>query len=129
MDVFEYGNRDAKIVLIQPVDEHDLSMIEREIAAIRERTARDFRLVACKVNSWNRDLSPWKAPAVFGREDFGEGAAATLDEILSFCGDRTKTYCRSQQLFPLLTRLQEKMATKYNGSVPTKREISKGSCF
>lgn len=92
MDVFEYGNRDAKIVLIQPVDEHDLDMIESEIAAIRERTVKDFRLVACKVNSWNRDLSPWKAPAVFGREDFDEGAAATLDEILSFCTDRTKTY-------------------------------------
>lgn len=92
MDVFEYGNRDAKIVLIQPVDEHDLGMIEREIAAIRERTMKDFRLVACKVNSWNRDLSPWRAHAVFGREDFGEGAAATLDKILSFCADRTKTY-------------------------------------
>ena len=92
MDVFEYGNRDAKIVLIQPVDEHDLDMIESEIAAIREKTAKDFRLVACKVNSWNRDLSPWKAPAVFGREDFGEGAAATLHKILSFCADQTKTY-------------------------------------
>jgi hypothetical protein len=92
MDVFEYGNRDAKIVLIQPVDEHDLGMIESEIAAIRERTTKDFRLVACKVNSWNRDLSPWKAPAVFGREDFGEGAAATLHKILSFCVDQTKAY-------------------------------------
>ena len=92
MDVFEYGNRDAKIVLIQPVDEHDLDMIESEIAAIREKTAKDFRLVACKINSWNRDLSPWKAPAVFGREDFGEGAAATLHKILSFCADQTKTY-------------------------------------
>lgn len=92
MDVFEYGNRDAKIVLIQPVDEHDLDMIESEIAAIREKTAKYFRLVACKVNSWNRDLSPWKAPAVFGREDFGEGAAATLHKILSFCVDQTKTY-------------------------------------
>ena len=92
MDVFEYGNRDAKIVLIQPVDEHDLDMIESEIAAIREKTAKDFRLVACKINSWNRDLSPWKAPAVFGREDFGEGAAATLHKILSFCADQMKTY-------------------------------------
>ena len=92
MDVFEYGNRDAKIVLIQPVDEHDLGMIESEIAAIRERTARGFRLVTCKVNSWNRDLSPWRASAVFGREDFGEGAAATLSKILSFCTDQAKTY-------------------------------------
>lgn len=37
-------------------------------------------------------LSPWKAPAVFGNEGFGEGAAATLTEILSLCRDNTKRY-------------------------------------
>ena len=84
MDVFEYGNRDAKIVLIQPVDEHDLGMIESEIAAIRERTARGFRLVTCKVNSWNRDLSPWPAKKVFrGGEDFSGEAGAFLHSLLT----------------------------------------------
>ena len=45
-----------------------------------------------KVSSWNSDLSPWKAPAVFGREDFGGGAERTLEEVLNHCADRKKTY-------------------------------------
>ena len=39
---------------------------------------------AVKVESWNRDLSPWPAPAVFGNESFGDGAAALLREIHCF---------------------------------------------
>ena len=92
MEILEFGNRDAQIVLIQPVDDHDLELIQNEITLIKENAAEDFRLIAFKVSDWNRDLSPWKAPAVFGREDFGEGGADTLAEILKFCEDRSKTY-------------------------------------
>ncbi|BAK46425.1 hypothetical protein CXIVA_04580 [Clostridium sp. SY8519] len=95
MEFLEYGDADADIILIQPVDAHDLSLMEQEIAAIRENTAEDFRLIACKADDWNRDLSPWKAPAVFGKEEFGDGAAQTLQEILKYCDgcrDRRKTY-------------------------------------
>ncbi len=92
MDVYEYGDKSAEIVLIQPVDEHELGMLEKEISAIRQTCGRDFLLAAFKVNSWNDDLSPWKAPAVFGKEDFGEGAQDTLAEILEYCRDRSKTY-------------------------------------
>ena len=92
MEVFEYGNLTAKTVLLQPVDEYDLKAIENETALIRKNTAEDFRLVAFKVNDWNKDLSPWNAPAVFGKADFGEGAADTLGEIMKFCEDRTRAY-------------------------------------
>ena len=92
MDILEFGNRDADIVLIQPVDVHDLEVIEREAALIREFTKKDFLLAAFQVHDWNKDLSPWKAPAVFGREDFGEGAGDTLSEILNYCTDKTKNY-------------------------------------
>ena len=92
MKIYEFGNPDADIVLIQPVDEHDLSGIENEIKTIGENYDKDFFLQAVKVNDWNRDLSPWEAPAVFGREDFGGGAGKTLAEILELCGDREKTY-------------------------------------
>ena len=92
MDILEFGNRDANIVLIQPVDAHDLEVIEREAALIREFTKKDFLLAAFQVHDWNKDLSPWKAPAVFGREDFGEGAGDTLSEILNYCTDKTKNY-------------------------------------
>ena len=92
MKVYEYGNPDAEIVLIQPVDDHELSVIENEISHIREMTAVDFRLLAVKVSRWNHDLSPWKAPAVFGNEGFGDGAAAMLEEIQELTGDLEKTY-------------------------------------
>lgn len=92
MEVFEYGNLTAKTVLLQPVDEYDLKAIENETALIQEDTAEDFRLLAFKVDDWNKDLSPWNAPAVFGKADFREGAADTLGEIMKFCEDRTRTY-------------------------------------
>lgn len=44
----------------------------------------DFGLFAVKVDNWNADLSPWQAPAVFGNEAFGDGAAHTLDVIYSY---------------------------------------------
>ena len=92
MMIFEYGNMGSRTVLIQPVDDHDLSEIENEVRTIRELTGADFRLIAVKVDDWNRDISPWKAPAVFGKEGFGGGAADTLSEILSLTDNREKTY-------------------------------------
>ncbi len=92
MEIFEYGSKDSKNVLIQMVDDHDTKMLEREAELISEMSGRDFYLKAFKVKSWNKDLSPWKAPAVFGNEDFGEGAKDTLTQILSTCIDDSKTY-------------------------------------
>ncbi|MBR1641128.1 MAG: esterase [Butyrivibrio sp.] len=92
MNKLEFGNPDANIVLIQMVDEHDLEGIENEVALISNNTKQDFQLIALKVNNWNNDLSPWQAPAVFGKEDFGGCAETTLKEILALCTDNSKTY-------------------------------------
>ena len=92
MEFREYGNGSAGIVLLQPVSGHDGEEIESEISLIREKTAEDFCLVAVRVESWNKDLSPWEAPAVFGREPFGAGAAETLAEITAYCGKRSAEY-------------------------------------
>ncbi len=92
MNVSRYGKPDAGIVLIQLVDDHDLEGIENEVAEIQRRICDDFCLIAIKVSSWNTDLSPWKAPAVFGKEDFGEGARRTLAEVLKYTADPAKTY-------------------------------------
>ncbi len=92
MECYEFGNKNAPTVLLQPVGESGPDGIENEIAFIRDRTAADFRLIAFRVGDWNRDLSPWKAPAVFGGDAFGDGAAETLGEIIKHCGDGTKTY-------------------------------------
>ncbi len=91
-ETVQFGNRDADILLIQMVDDHDLAFIEKEVSLIRELAGgRDFCLKAVKVRSWNKDLSPWPAPAVFGDEDFGDGAGQTLgcllDEVIpESCG-------------------------------------------
>lgn len=92
MEIYEYGNPAADIVLIQPVDEHDLEGIENEAAIIADDCGKEFRLIAVKINDWNKDLSPWEAPAVFGKKDFGKGASDTLSELFKLCSDRSKTY-------------------------------------
>lgn len=91
MKIYEYGNIDSSNVLIQPVDDHDLSVMDSEIAAIKE-TAEDFRLIAVKVNNWNDDLSPWEAPAVFGNAGFGGRAGDMLSAVTDMCMDRSKAY-------------------------------------
>ncbi len=88
----DFGNIYSKYVLVQPVDEYELSTIESEVRLIKELSGKDFMLKAFPVNDWNNDLSPWKAPPVFGKNGFGDAAAKTLDQILQHCGDRSKTY-------------------------------------
>ena len=90
--IYSYGNPNADAVLIQPADDHDLASIESEAAEIRRLTDTDFCLKAVRIRDWNTDLSPWPAPAVFGKEDFGSGAAETLNEILKYTADPDKTY-------------------------------------
>ena len=92
MDVVQYGDPDAPVVLIQPADEHDLQGIENEIREIRKAADRDFRMLVFRIRDWNRELSPWSAPPVFGSEPFGSGAQETLREILNYCRDPEKTY-------------------------------------
>ena len=68
-----------------------MRFIRNEIKTIKEVTD-DFCLIAVKAGDWNADLSPWKAPAVFGSEDFGDGAGETLKEVLKLCTENSKDY-------------------------------------
>ena len=90
MQIYEVGERASDILLIQPVDDHDLELIESEAAAIRRLAGQDFHLTAVRVRDWNRDLTPWEAPPVFGKEGFGNGAGETLQEILELAGGEKK---------------------------------------
>lgn len=92
MTIYEYGNPEAEVVLIQPVGDHDLPEIENEVMEIGKLVNEDFQFIAVKVDSWNQELTPWKAPAVFGNENFGDGAWQTLKEILKICTDKNKIY-------------------------------------
>ena len=92
MKTYEFGNADSNIVLIQPVDDHDLEGIENEFAEISSSCDMYVRLIAVRINNWNNDLSPWEAPAVFGKENFGGSAAKTLSELVTLCKDKGKRY-------------------------------------
>ena len=83
-DIYTYGVPAADILLVQMVDDHDLAVIESEVSFIKELSGgQSFCLKAVKVDNWNKDLSPWPAPAVFGRDDFGAGAEETLAYLLT----------------------------------------------
>ncbi|MBQ9060503.1 MAG: esterase, partial [Firmicutes bacterium] len=69
LEVFTFADPGADTLLVQMADEHDLEWMESEISHIRRLCPEeDFCLKAVKVNDWNRDLSPWPADAVFGKE-------------------------------------------------------------
>ena len=72
-----YGEAHAEYLLLQMTGEHELQSMESEVAAIAQ-SAHHFLFAAIPVESWNDALSPWEAPAVWGKESFGGNAADTL---------------------------------------------------
>ena len=104
METYLFGSESAPNVLIQPVDSHDLEGIENEVKTIRELADADFRMIAVRVPDWNRNLSPWTAPAVFGKEGFGDGAADFLEGILPLCPDDKTCYIGGYSLAGLFAR-------------------------
>ena len=73
-----YGTDCAEYLLLQMMDEHELQRMDNEVAAIAQGAAHPFLFAAIPVESWNDELSPWKSPAVWGKESFGGNAAGTL---------------------------------------------------
>ena len=94
MKVYTFGDQKADTFLVQMADDHDLEGMEQELAFIRELTGgKRFCMKAVKVGDWTQDLSPWPAPAVFGNQDFGDGAANTLAYLLKeVLPERRKIY-------------------------------------
>ena len=105
--IYDCGSPD--VLLIQPVDDHDIEVLDSEVNKICEllngaaasaagcaaggaaggaadgpvsEPASGFTLAAFRVNDWNTDLSPWEAAPVFGDAGFGSGAEDTLKYIL-----------------------------------------------
>ena len=76
-----YLNEDTEYILIQPVDENDISVLDNEVKHIEENTDRNFSLVAFKIEDWNSELTPWERPLLRGKGNCGDGAAGTLEFI------------------------------------------------
>ena len=72
-----YGEAHAEYLLLQMTGEHELQSMDSEVAAIAQ-SAHQFLFAAIPVENWNDALSPWEAPAVWGKQGFGGNAADTL---------------------------------------------------
>ena len=72
-----YGEANAEYLLLQMTGEHELQSMDHEVTAIAQ-SGRNFLFAAVPVKSWNDELSPWKSPAVWGKECFGGNAADTI---------------------------------------------------
>ena len=72
-----YGEVHAEYLLLQMTGEHELQSMDHEVTAIAQ-SGRNFLFAAIPVKSWNDELSPWEAPAVWGKESFSGKAADTL---------------------------------------------------
>ena len=78
-----FGDRGSKRLFIQPVDEHDMELMNSEASALQKLVGHtDWCIAAVPVDDWNRDLTPWEAEPVFGKQGFGDGAAQTLDRLI-----------------------------------------------
>ena len=72
-----YGEAHAEYLLLQMTGEHELQSMESEVTAIAQ-SAHHFLFAAIPVESWNDALSPWEAPAVWGKQGFGGKAGETF---------------------------------------------------
>ena len=78
---FLYQDAETTHLLIQPIDEHDLEVLDQEVDAIKGLSDKPFSLVAFMIKDWNQELTPWAAPPVFEKTPFGDGAGKTLEFI------------------------------------------------
>ena len=66
-DCILYTMEGARIVLLQPVDDHDQNLLDGEVEMVRSLTEVPFNLVAFGIKDWMSDLTPWPAPPTFGK--------------------------------------------------------------
>ena len=78
--LFDRGAGGACVFI--PSGEEDLATAAAIFHEVSESTERPFRLVFFPVQDWNRDLSPWKAEAIFQDRPFAGGADQTLRTLL-----------------------------------------------
>ena len=72
-----YGEAHAEYLLLQMTGEHELQSMDDEVAAIAQSN-RKYLFAAIPVENWNDAFSPWKSPAVWGKQGFGGNAEDTL---------------------------------------------------
>lgn len=79
IDVIE--GPDDRFTILHLVFDSELKQSNRFHRELKDRLQTEYTTISIGVRDWNRDLSPWKAPPVFGKDDFGDGAKDVLDFI------------------------------------------------
>lgn len=101
-----HSDENPRFILLQPVDDHDIEGLESETAWIHRLSHHPFVMAAFRINDWNRELTPWDAPAVSGNASFGHGAEDTLryaeEELLPGLRDYAEVSGPASDL-PLIT--------------------------
>lgn len=77
-DVNIIEGSDDDFTILHIVFDDELKQSSRFYHELGLRLQTDCTLITIGVKAWNRDLSPWKAPPVFGKDDFGDGARDML---------------------------------------------------
>ena len=73
-----YADAEPEVLLVEPMDEQDLEFLDRELEILKAEAGRPFALAAFIIEDWNKELAPWPAEPVFGKEPFTGGAPETL---------------------------------------------------
>ena len=96
MKTIFYGDPAADTVVMQ-LTHADMAEEAERVASLllKHGAAQSLCVAAVFVDDWNRDLSPWPAPPVFGKTPFGGNAERTLAflqaELLPGLGADRKT--------------------------------------
>ena len=76
-----YAGEQPRVLLVQPVGEHENETLDAQIEAIREAVDTPFVFVGVPISDWEKELTPWSDPNISPREGVGEYAFGTLDYI------------------------------------------------
>ena len=76
-----YSDESPECIMIQPSGKEELESMGKKIEYIKANSGKQICFTSFEIKSWNDELTPWSAPPVFGKEDFGCGAPDTLGFI------------------------------------------------
>ena len=79
---FTYSTGSSDTLLLQPIAEHSLEVIDSEVELIKQLSGGKAFTMVMLMTDWNQDLPPWGADSMRGEAPFGAGAPETLAFIL-----------------------------------------------
>ena len=78
--LYEYGDH-PRVLLIQPLGEHERDTIDNEVELIRKAVNVPFVMATFAIDNWEVELTPWHDPNISPNKAVGDHAFDTLDYI------------------------------------------------